>query len=177
MPFGEIPPIKGAMFRLEDGVIVERFPFQYNPTEYSRTVSTGWKLSESLGQFLPVAVFSKFGERQVDFSLFMWGREKGAIEGSKDVDKQMDQLELFCLPGSAFSVDTPQNVSPGRTKLVMGRRVWNGIVESIRFRHSMFDKQLSTVMGTADVVFKVSSFGFQQDVEYINSVRWRAQNA
>jgi hypothetical protein len=166
---------KGVMYRIEDGAIVSHYVFQYNPTNYSHQVSTDWIFSDALGQFLPVAVFGKFGERSLTFTLFLYGREKGEAYGSADVERQKAQLELFCMPGSAFSKSNPHSVSSGRVKLIMGRSVYNGVIPSLKFSHTMFDKKLETTMATVDVNFKITSHGFQNDLAYLDRIRRRAQ--
>ena len=176
MAYGLTPVVKSSILRIVQGAIIDQFHFQYNPTTYQETISVEWIFSQAPGQYLPCASFARFGNTEMRFQLFLYGREANVSlsTGTADVKKEVARLKLFVSPGPQFSIDTPQFVSPGRSKLIMGERVWNGVVNSVSVSHEMFDRDFNLSMVRVDIVFTVVSFGLESELAHLNAIRSRA---
>ena len=161
---------KGALYRLQYGQVVDQFTFAFNPTTVTESLSTDWYKSGGPGQFLAGVSFKRFKPIQVNFRLFLYSRGGGA-----NADKQLNQLKLFCMPGTDFSVDTPQFVGPGKTKLVLGPDIWTGVTDSVNIIREQFDRDLNVTVARVDVAFTQASKGLEEDVAYAKQIRSRAQ--
>lgn len=174
MAFGQTPVQKGQMARVVRGAVVSLFTFQYNPTEVSENLEVDWVFTESPGQYLPVAVFGKFGRQTQSFELFLYDRERGVRGGGgfgQNTQQQVDHLKLFVNPGPAFGQDSPQFVAPPGTKLVRGSRVWNGVVTGITVREILHDRTGRLRVARVGVDFTVTSQGFSNELGYLDSLR------
>lgn len=157
---------KGALYRIENGAVVHYFFFQYNPTTVVESLGTDWYKSSAPGQYMAGVSFKRFVPTQVSFQLFLFGRGDGLR-----TQDQIKQLRSFCMPGSEFSAETPSFVGPGRTKLILGPEVWNGVTDSLRISREVFNPQLEPTVARVDVAFTQASKGLQEDVAYHASAR------
>ena len=176
MAYGQTPLVKGSMFRIVQDAIIDEFIFQYNPFQYQETLKTDWAFTTAPGQYLPVAAFTRFSPSNLKFQLFMYGRERNVqfSTGNIDLRKEIARLKLFGSPGPEFGIDNPQFVSPGRAKLVLGERVWSGVVGSIVINYEMFDRDYNPTMARADLSLTVTSFGFEAELAHLDAIRARS---
>lgn len=170
MAHGETPVTKGRLIRFYNGSEVDSYDFLYNPQFVKESVSVKWNLSNAPGQYLPVASFQAFSPTVISFSLFLNCRENG---GSAALLENIAKLKLFAQPGSDFSASAPQFVSPGRCKLVLGSRVWNGVINSIGIDYTMFNRDFDPVAASVAVSFTLTSWGLDEEVAHIQGIRSR----
>jgi len=139
--------------------------FQFNPTVLEELHTVDWKRTEHPGQVFSAATFAMFGKREFKFELYLYGRELGRYTSpAHDAELQLNALRKFVFP-KTMTVEQPDFVSPGRAQLVLGAKVYNGVVLSVRLKHTRFDRKLNTVEATAEIAFDIASVGLYGDIQ------------
>ena len=168
---------RGKMYRIYYGEVVSVFPFQFNPSEVSEEIGVEYHFTDSVGQYMTSAVFSRYTQNTQSFTLFLDGREfnsKTTRAYKNDVKKQIAHLKLFVQPGPALSEETPQFVGPTVTKIVRGSRVWTGVINTISIKEEMFDRNFDVIRAKVDINFTATSQGFAQELQRLDTIRGRA---
>jgi hypothetical protein len=160
------PPVKGALFRMAEQAIVDEYRFQYNPTVFKQNRKAVYYKSKTPGQFLPGAQFVRFDSASWQIDLLLYGKF-----GEINVEREVSRLELFVAPGPAFNLNAPQFVSPGRSKLVWGKWVFDVVFDDFDVEHFMFDKQLRPVASRVSMKFTPVSAGLRTDIAQLDRLR------
>ncbi len=184
MAYGETPVSKGEMVRIVDGAAVDTFVFQFNPTTVKESLSTDWQYTKAPGQYLPAAQFSRFGKTQLDFQLYLFGRDAGGSSGRSlgggaghwngPVLQQVARLKLFQSPSQAFTASSPQFISPGICKVTFGSRVWTGVIPKLDFSYTMFDRNFDPIEAKVSVSLIITSQGIADEVAHLGAINSRA---
>ena len=170
--FGK-PITKGALFRLFENAVVDRYDFQFNPSSIREVRGVDWNLSEAPGQYLPSASFNKIKHSDVSLRLLLHGL-RATVPAAEFVKRELARLELFVSPGPLFNDDFPQFVSPGRARLVYGPRVQTVVVEEIAFEYLQYNSELEPIVAVASLRLKEVSGGLASDVARLDAVRTNA---
>jgi hypothetical protein len=154
---------KGELFHvLDNGAVFRSLPFQYNPSEITRTLGVEWKDPDYPGQFIAATSFLRHAPQVTSFELFFYNRSNG--EG---VEQVLAQLEEFVMPGwryqnAAFREHRP--TSPDRALLVMGPMLQRGVVENLEIRHRIFNRTLGTMCAEVQLTFRrISTFRHEEE--------------
>lgn len=167
------PLERGILYRVYRREVVDSVRFQYNPTSLSQRYDVAWKFSDGPGQYIPAATFVGYQMGDQQIALFFYGREAKGIP-AEYIEKLKARLRLFVSPGPPFGIDQPGFVSPGRAMLAMGGKTTSGVIRSVQFKDTMFDKQGRPVVFEAVLAFKPASNGFKQDAAELDLIRARA---
>lgn len=169
---------KGGFAKVVRGQVTDLYRFQYNPTELSRGAPVEWDFTETPGQYLPAAVFTRFGKQNLSMELYIDGRgSNNTSQTSADfVAYHLSELRQLVSPGPDFTVATAQFIAPPFVKFVFGDQVLNVVVTNVDERQQRFDRNLRPTAVRVSISMSVVSRGIVNDVKHLRSVRsWRYQ--
>ncbi len=128
----------------EAGNILRRMAFEYNPEEFSETLSAEYKEIQSPGMSYPTFSYVGGNSTPITFTLFINGRSPG----KQDAEKSIDFVKSF-LPGSGnqdflYSPPTP-------LLFCFGPYMRRCLLKTMTVNRTMFDRDLKTIQATIDV--------------------------
>ena len=160
---------KGVIYHRYRGELVDKIPFQFNPTTWSRELAVERFYTEHVGQYLPATQFIQFAPQKVTFELFLYSRE-----GEIDMDQLLAKLELLVSPGPEMNLDNTKFMSNGSAVLSLGDFVTEVQIDSMNFSHEFFDRNFNPTRTRVSLEMTPISRGRTHETGVVNNLRRRA---
>jgi hypothetical protein len=127
-------PFKGVFSRVENGAVVSIYPFQFNPSNWTRDLDVNYSLISPAGSAMPTAIFQGIVGDVVNMTLLLDATE-GYSRAREGVKADMAELESYSQPEiDRYLTDIGQFISPPQVIFSRGEDFWTVIVPKMTFR-------------------------------------------
>jgi hypothetical protein len=159
-------PEKGALVKVRGGSDLDRFDFQFNPEEVSESMSVEWNRPTFPGRVVGPSQFTHYGDRQISFELFLYGRSRPGIE------QKLGHLDYIWGPVAEYRRDLSRT-SPGHLLLILGARVIPVVPVSKSVRTTMWNDTLAAMVARVAVSFLETGLGAAGEIAHYEEVMTR----